>query len=681
MSRSSWLFVGMLGIFGCSQPDRLNRSEGPTLPDLLLVTLDTTRADAVGTEALKITPNLASLAARATVFTHAYTTAPTTLPAHASMLTGLYPAGHRLHENGRRLSTDVPMISEELQASGFICAAFVSGFPLSKSSGLNRGFHVYDDELPDQGGLERRAARTTDRALAWLHQAPPGPIFLWVHYFDPHDPYEPPEPFRSRFFEQPYFGEIAFVDDQLARLVEGFQERTRGRSFRALFVGDHGEGLGEHGERYHGYLLYQGTVRVPLILWDPKISPSVRSDPVSVRQVRDTFREAAGLAAPLSLTRPGSGGVPLVEAMEPFLQHRWQPQIAGIFLPQKLIHAGRLELYDLDRDPQETRDLLSEMQPNRHLAKAVRDYPLPQLTATPAPAWSQEELSRLQSLGYLAPSESQGRTVSASAPRAADQTHLFDLLDKITRALGQHNFAVARPLLERLVREDPGNLMGWVRLGVVRGQNGDGRGAVEAFQRARSLDSESVEVAQALGLEWLRQGEPARARIELDRVLARDPWRLPALLGCADALEQTGNLPGALACLDRAVTLTPESYALLLRRGLLRMNLGQTAGALTDLEAAKQLAPDRFDRHLELGVLLLATRRLEEARSALDYALSLVPFEPMALFKRAQLSVLLQEPDSARRIALALEHATPETRKLVESERLFQPFLRNDLRR
>ena len=192
---------------------------------ILLVTLDTTRADAVLPESGEsVAPHLAALARRGRSFSQAYTTAPMTLPAHASMLTGLYPAGHGVHENARYLREDRALLAERLADAGYRTAAFISGLPLDGRFGLARGFDDYDQEMgPD--GAERDAGATTDRALEWLVRSGDGPFFLWVHYFDPHDPYEPPEPFRSRFPARPYLGEIAYMDQEIGRLLAGFEVR------------------------------------------------------------------------------------------------------------------------------------------------------------------------------------------------------------------------------------------------------------------------------------------------------------------------------------------------------------------------------------------------------------------------------------------------------------------------
>ncbi|MGB7490138.1 MAG: sulfatase-like hydrolase/transferase, partial [Thermoanaerobaculia bacterium] len=194
-------------------------------PSILLITLDTTRADALGLETDKVeTPALNALAERGQVFSQAYATAPMTLPAHTSIFTGLYPTEHGIHENGRRFSDTDRLLAKKLRPLGYKTAAFVSAFPLAAEFGLASGFDHYDDELP-RDKSERPANETTDRALEFLEQTSATPLFLWVHYFDPHEPYEPPEPYRSEYPEDPYLGEIAFVDRELGRLIGVFEAR------------------------------------------------------------------------------------------------------------------------------------------------------------------------------------------------------------------------------------------------------------------------------------------------------------------------------------------------------------------------------------------------------------------------------------------------------------------------
>lgn len=646
----------------------------PPRPSLLLVTLDTTRADALAPEAdAAATPAFAALVARGIRFTQAYATAPTTLPSHASMLSGLYPGEHGVHENGRHLSERVPLVAERLRELGYSTAAFVSGFPLKSPFGLARGFDLYDDEF-DAGKTERVARETTERALAWLAKSDPRPRFLWVHYYDPHEPYAPPEPFRSRFPDDPYQGEVAAMDHELGRLLAAFEAARGGRGTAVLVAADHGEGRGEHGEMLHGNLLYQGVMRVPLVVAGSGLAPGTRSDPVSLRQVRATLLSLAGEDADGSLLSSGSGPV-LGEAMQPFLNYRWQPQVMGVAGRQKLILSGRLELFDIVDDPGETRDLAGTVAPDRALARAVAGYPLPGTAAAPAssPA-GEEERRRLASLGYLVSGETPG-TIPDGAPRAADMTPLFGDLDSAALAFAGGSWARAAQLFERVLARDRGNLMAAVQLAACRSFLGREREALEAFELARRIDPRSIEVRHYLGLHHLTYHHPELAAPLLEAVVEAQPDRLAAIEGLAQVRVSQGRLAEAASLLERAVPLSRNPGARLVEAGLLRMRLGETGPAIAALERARGAQGAAFRRDLELGVLYLSVRRLEEARDALDRVPRGHADAPMALFKRAQVSVLLGETDRKERVRAARAGADETTRRLIEGERLFDGLL------
>lgn len=618
------------------------------------------------------TPALAALAARALRFAQAYATAPTTLPSHASMMTGLYPAGHGLHENGRRLADSVPLLAERLHAAGYATGAFVSGYPLERQFGLGRGFAPYDDDF-GEGRLERPARETTDRALAWLASSTE-PRFLWVHYYDPHEPYAPPEPFRSRFPDDPYRGEIAAMDQELGRLLAAFDAGGGAAGVRILVAADHGEGRGDHGEMLHGNLLYQGVMRVPLLLAGAGLAPGVRSDPVSLRQVRATLLSWAGdHSEGEGLLVPAATPV-LAEAMQPFLNYRWQPQVMGVAGRQKLIRSGRLELYDVVGDPAEVHDLAATQTPERALARAVADYPLPAATATASTPLDDEARRRLASLGYLA-SEGTPTLVPPGAPRAADMTRLFPELDAASRDFVEERYAEAAPRLERILAADPGNLMTAVRLGVSRSLLGRDRAALAAFENAARIDPDSIEAKHYLAMHLLKSGRPELAAPLFEQVLAAEPDRLAALEGLARARASQGRLADAAALLERSVPQSRDPGARWAEVGLARMELGETERALEALERARGLQGSAFRRDLELGVLYLAAKRFEEARDALDRVPLDHPAAALALFKRAQASVLLNEPDRSERIRAAWERADPATRRLIENERLFAGLL------
>ncbi len=644
----------------------------PARPSILLVTLDTTRADAIGPEAAGIeTPAFNALAARGRRFRQAYATVPETLPSHASMMTGLYPAGHGVHENARYLPEDHPVLAERLRQAGYRTAAFVSAFTLARRFGLARGFDVYDDEMPE-GRAERASRETTDRALAFLNQEAKQPLFLWVHYYDPHFPYTPPEPFRSRYSRKPYLGEVAAMDEQLGRLVEAFEQQSRSKGPAAIVVaGDHGEGLGEHGEFQHGNLLYQGTMHVPLLLVGPGIAAAgVDDTPVSTRRVFHTVLDWAGLEKTNSLRGPQEEVV-LAEAMKPFLAFGWQPQVMAVLGRQKAIFAGRLEVYDVVADPMEARDLAAEGDVSRRLKTALRDYPVPSPAAPPpAASLGAEEVRKLASLGYI--SARAAPVVRKDAPRPADMSRLFDVLEKASGLFARQEYAGAIPLLEKILAEDPGNLDAALSLATAHSALGHDRQAVAAFDRAAEIAPDSQDVRTYLALHYARGKQWERAVPLLERVVAETPDRLPALEALAVLRERQGRIPEAVSLRQKIYDMRKPTAMDLVRLGQLAMSTDQTAVAIEAFEKARALQGRAFGQDLELGVLYLAQRRLPEAKESLDRVPPSHPEYPMALFKRAQVSVLLHEPDRAARIALARERADATTRRLIARERLFQ---------
>jgi tetratricopeptide (TPR) repeat protein len=655
-------------------PKPASRAAGAStaLPSILLVTLDTTRADAIGPEAAGIeTPAFNALAARGRRFRQAYATVPETLPSHASMMTGLYPAGHAVHENARYLSQDRPVLAERLRQAGYRTAAFVSAFTLARRFGLARGFDVYDDELP-AGSAERAARETTDRVLAHLPREPRQPLFLWVHYYDPHYPYTPPEPFRSRYLKTPYLGEVAAMDQQLGRLVEAFEQRVQGPA-AIVIVGDHGEGLGDHGESQHGNLLYQATMHVPLVLLGPGLRTGVSDTPVSTRRIFHTILDWAGLEKANSLRGPEEEIV-LGEAMKPFVSYGWQPQVMAVFGRRKAILAGRLELYDVVADPGEAHDLAAdatESDLSRPLRKALSGYPVPSLQAPPpGNSLGSEDLKKLASLGYISASASPA--VRKDAPRPADRTGLLDVIEKASGLFVAEEYAKAIPLFERILAEDPGNLDAALRLATAHSGLGHEERALEAFEKAARIAPDSPDVRTYLALHYARGRQWERAVPLLERVVAETPDRLPALEALAVVRERQGRIPEAISLrrkIDAMRTPTPRE---LVRLGQLAMSAGQTELAIESFEGARSRQGGAFEHELELGVLYLAARRLPEAKESLDRVPASHPDYPMALFKRAQVSVLLNEPDRAARIAIARKRADPTTRKLIAAERLFQ---------
>jgi len=641
-------------------------------PSILLVTLDTTRADAIGPEAKGVeTPSFNGLVPRGMRFRWAYCAVPQTLPSHTSMLTGLYAGGHGVHENARHLADTTPLLAERLHAAGYKTAAFISAFALAKRFGLARGFDVWDEDF-GANRAERNAQETTDRALALLRQPSSQPLFLWVHYWDPHYPYTPPEPFRTKYANNPYYGEVAFMDQQLGRLVAAFQQSADNKPVAMIFVGDHGEGLGEHGEQQHGNLMYQATMHVPLLIVGPGVKAGTSDAPVSTRRIFHTILDWAGIDATNSLRTTGNEHVVAAEAMKAFLDYGWQPQVMAVDGTRKAILAGSLELYDVAADPAEAHNLAPQAGLSREQRATLRDYPIPSLAAAAnatAPG-DAEERKKLASLGYVAADVKP--VVRKDAPRPADMAPLFPILDEAAALFVREEYAKSIPLLEEILVKDPHNLDAALRLATAQSALGHDAQAVAAFERAQTIAPDSPDVRTYLALHYAKTNDWKKAEPMLEQVLAQTPDKVPAIEALAVIREREGRVPDTLALLQKLYTLRAPTGDELAHLGTLAMQTGQTNVALDAFEKARAAQGSAFRNDLELGVLYLAEHRFPEARDALDRIPPSHPDYPMVLFKRAQVAVLLHEPDAPARIAAAKQHANETTRELIARERLFQ---------
>jgi arylsulfatase A-like enzyme/Tfp pilus assembly protein PilF len=643
----------------------------PPPPSILVVTMDTTRADAVdATSPAAVMPAFTTLAQRGIRFRQAYAAVPETLPSHTTIMSGLYPAAHGVHENGRTVPASVPLIADRLHAAGYRTSAFVSAFVLARQFGLARGFDVYDDAMPT-GRQERPAAETTERALAELGGATTQPRFMWVHYYDPHAPYEPPEPYRSRFAQAPYLGEVAYMDHELGRLAEAFA-RAAGGHARIVLVADHGEGLGDHGEAQHGTLVYNSTMHVPLAIAGEGIRSVASDASVSTRQVFYTVLDWAGLEhSELSLSAsPGHAEAVIGEGMKPFLEYGWQPQVMSVLGAAKAIEAGRREVYDLRSDPAEQHDLGSGANVPAEVQKALDDYPLPSPGSARAPdTLDADAKAKLASLGYI--SAGAAPAIRKDAPRPADMIGLLPTIERASAVFAAGQYAAAIPLLETIRQRDPGNLDAVLRLAVAHSSLGHRAVAERLFEEARRLAPQSPDVNVYLGLHYARAGDVGRAEPLLEAALQAFPDRVPVLDALADIRARQGRPAEALRLRQREYALAPPSGEDLVSLGGLAMDAGDTSAAIRAFEQARAAQGSAFTHDLELGVLYLDARRFDAARQALDRVPASSPAYPMALFKRAQVAVLLHEPDAAARIALAKKRADAVTRPLIEREKLF----------
>jgi Tfp pilus assembly protein PilF len=458
------------------------------------------------------------------------------------------------------------------------------------------------------------------------------------------------------------------MDEQLGRLVQAFDRAVTGPA-AIVVVADHGEGLGDHGEAQHGTLLYQSTIHVPLVLVGPSVAAGVDAAPVSTRRVYDTMLDWAGIAAPNSLLGP-STDVVLAEAMKPFLEYGWQPQVMSVDSKYKAILTGTMEIYDLAADPGETHDLRHDAAIAPDVRSALESYPIPSPEAARAPAALTDDAKRkLATLGYIGATSAP--VVRKDAPRPVDMQRMFPVLDQAAGLFAAGKYKQALPLLEQILLEDPHNLDATLRAATAYSSIGQDARAVAMFQKAAELSPNSSDVRTYLALHYARGKDWARAAPLLERVVAESPDRLPALEALAAIRVKQGRLDDAIALRQKIYEQREAAPTELIDLGAIAMEIGRTPIAIQAFEQARARQGSAFAHDLELGVLYLADRQFTKARDALDRIPPSSRDYPMVLFKRAQVSVLLNEPDQAARIALARRKSDATTRDLIAREKLF----------
>jgi choline-sulfatase len=590
------LGAGLLA--GCAR----ERPSAPVPVNVLLVSIDTLRADRLGcygAEAVE-TPAIDRLATEGVRFENAFSPVPLTLPAHWTIHTGVEPWHHGVVDNGMTLQTPpVATLAERFAAAGYDTAAFVAAFVLHRSFGLDRGFARYDDGPAADAALDQAfhatapADERVGRALAWLRKARSRPFFLWLHLYDPHAPYQPPAAFRALYEERLYDGEIAFVDTQVARLLAALEDSGVADRTLVVVLSDHGESLGEHGETTHGVLLYDSTLRIPLVFRLPGApgGASVRQDAATLADVAPTVLALAGLPPEAGLdgidlfARRQPPGRQLAAISEtPHRRLGWASLVAIREGPWKYILAPRSELYRLAEDPHELADRLSS-EPAvtaeldgaaRRVAGALRRVLDKRGTTEPA----LEEQARLAALGYL-----QG--AADEATRGADPKDAIGFLAGLDRA---------------------NQLIGEGRLAE----------AEAAFRVFADQDPPPLAALEGLGRIALLQGRQAAAESSYARLAALDPDSVTARAQLVQLARQRGDLATALERARQLVRLAPRDggASRLLAETLLAA--GEPAAAETEWRRGLEVAPRSHWLRLSFATYLLRARRQGEAARELD---------------------------------------------------------------
>jgi arylsulfatase A-like enzyme/Tfp pilus assembly protein PilF len=615
-----------------------NDARRPSKPNVLLVTLDTTRADRLGcygyTEAL--TPTLDELSRRGVLFENAYTPVPLTLPAHATILTGLLPPEHGLHLNGQgTLDTEIPVLAEILSRNGYKTSAFIASFILNSRFGLHRGFETYDDDLGDaekgdHGAHRLRSGRQiVESALAWLRQPRDAPFFCWVHLVDPHLPcQEHTAEFGPRFEGRPYDAEVAYADSQIRRLTEHL--RTTGLLERTLIVivGDHGEGLGEHREPDHGYMVYNTTMRVPLLFHSPHLlkTPVRVSTPVSLIDLFPTLLEYTGIAPPQPTggrsLKPALNGGALKElpcygeSDAPLAEGGWSPVRSLTTSRWKYIRSVRPELYDLAADPAELNNLFDQ-----HPAEAAEleqdlatlEGGLERRSAGGAKL-SESEQRLLSGLGYIRGKSGGKRAAAGAALRdIKDMIQYPDWVEEGMGLISAGELARAEAKLREVVSGAPDYAKALGTLGVCLAQQKKEEEAAGYFERALAIDPNLDFVQFAFGQLLLDRRHPAEALVHFSEALRQNPDAPLSHYFSAEAARQLGDITAAREHYETALRLNPDLAQAQIGLGNLAVAQNDLAQGIVHYESAVRINPHLAETHERLAAALVKQRRFKEA--------------------------------------------------------------------
>ncbi len=621
--------------------------------DVLLITIDTLRADALGVYGgPAATPNIDRLAADGIRFDAAHAHSVVTLPSHASILTGLYPFAHGIRDNsGYRLRPGVATLAARLRARGYATGAFVGAFPLDARFGLDAGFDVYDDRYPSARASEltmpeRPAATVAAAATRWIGEQR-GPWFAWVHLYDPHAPYAPPPPFDRQYASDPYAGEVASVDRALEPLLEAV--RRRGRPVLVILTADHGEALGGHGESTHGLFAYEDTLHVPLIVSATDAARRTRSlsSAITARHIDIVPTVLDSLGAPADARLPGRSlldavadrGTPLpsyFEALTASLNRGWAPLTGVLLGSEKYIRLPIPELYDLEADPRETKNLLPRAAGRAATLDALLLHLEAQGGASANPdaphAETAETRRRLASLGYVSGGQTgePGRWTEADDPK-----RLIALDQAVQRGVEQYQqggVEQSRATFEAVAQQRPGMATPYLHLAFSWWEGGDAARAIQTLRRAVRAGAGTTEVRAQLGIYLAEAGEPAEAVRLLREATTTDPGDLDAWNGLAIALAGSGLRSDAVAVLRRVIAEHPTNAAALENLGTLMLGDGNLPAARDAFSRALSLDGARPVALNGLGVVELRDGRRDAAVASWRRVVALDPRQYDALY-------------------------------------------------
>ncbi len=662
----AWLLslVAAMAALGCGDG-------APAARRVLLISIDTCRADHLGCYGHKaeITPNIDAVAADGVVFTEAYASAPLTRPAHSTMLTGKIPPQHGVRDNAHYvLGDEQTTLAEILASNGLTTGAVVSAFVLDSRFGFAQGFDTFDDEfaspLTELGADFRLGGETSARAVDWLAANGDRDFFLFLHFWDPHVEYHPPEPFAGRFAGDPYAGEIAYTDHCIGRVVDELKSRGLYDSTVIVITADHGEMLGEHGEATHGFFVYRSVVRVPLIIKPAGPAVSARFNrTVSLADIVPTVCALLGVS-PVPETA-GRDLSPLIhgrasgaDSRGVYSESLWptkygaNPLISVVSEGWQLIETTRPELYDLVNDPEQSTNLaVSEPARLEEMRRQLESLGVDDGVTTEEaaePSLDRESRDRLRALGYTVDSAvREGGRIDASLDDPKDLIGYHLKVCEVETLMGEHRLTEARSLLEEMIRERPDAPLVNLDLGMVALEQGASAEAVAHLERYAAMQPQSTFAHLELGFALAKAGDSDRAIASYRTAVAIDPSYGEALAKLGIELNRVRRFREAVEPLQRAVAINPESSEAHAALGVALARVGHPREAEPHYREAIELAPEDVAAVNNLGLFLVVNGRAEEAVELLLSAVDSFPDRPELHFNLALAYRRLDRVDEA----------------------------------
>lgn len=645
------VILALLGLPGLSLATS-KASSAPPHPNVILITMDTLRADHVGCYGAKgvETPTLDALAHDGIVFDRAIAQVPLTWPSHTAILTGTYPFQNGVQDfTGHPLDPKFRSVAQAFRQAGYATGAVVSSFVLDRSWGLSRGFDFYDDafsaaafEQKDLGLVDRKAEESVTHAIQWLGRTTRRPFFLWLHLYDPHSPYDPPEPYRTRYHDHLYDGEIAYADHELGRLIAWLKNRRIYDSSAIVFVSDHGESLGDHEEREHGFFIYNATTHVPLIVKAPTrshIPPGHRSAPVEtiaigptltgLAAVHDGIKKQFQVGGLLAAPADADGGA-YSETFYPFGSFGWSPLHSLETTRYHYVEAPEPELYDLQADPDEKSNLAPQQPATVDVLRAKTKQRLQQNPFAAPKAGSTdinpEAAEKLRALGYVAyKSPVSPEALAAGLPDPKSKLREFNAILQAQDAFRAGDFSGGQRLLSNVQEQDPKMYLVPFMLGEAALRQQKWPEASREMKRCLELNPNFDQAMTGLARALLSEGEVPEARKWIRQALEQNEGNFRAWHELGLIELKAGNRGDAKAAFERVLAIQP-SFGLAQREiGMLYFEDKAYAEAAAHLVQATQSGLESASLFNFLGICYSRLEHLQKATESYQHALVLDP--------------------------------------------------------